>query len=65
MNPTQKDPSKENNAMILTSMALEKLIEEQQNDSSVVIPPFFENISKDFMMNRKLKIFIEKRTNIS
>lgn len=37
------------------------MIEDKKKGKEVEIPPFFENISKDFMMNRKLKIFIEKR----
>ena len=41
-------------------MALDKLFEDRVNGKPVEIPPFFENISKDFMMNRKMKIFIEK-----
>lgn len=45
----------------MNGYALDKLFEEHEKDKTVEIPPFFENISKDFMMNRKLKIFIEKR----
>jgi hypothetical protein len=45
----------------LNPFALRELFKEEEQGKEVEIPPFFENISKDFMMNRKMRIFIEKR----
>jgi hypothetical protein len=51
-------------ALYMSRFGLKTLFEQKGQHQQVQIPCFLENISKDIMTNRKIKIFLAKSNNL-
>lgn len=65
MTNAQQNKQEMEGALYMSRFGLKNLFDQKEKNAKgnpLVIPPFLENISKDIMTNRKVKIFLAKST---